>query len=126
METLDDLWERAEDGYYHSLSDLMEDMEIITRKAIKQRCLNELSKAYLTNVLSKACTLIKSKKEAYKTQWRLFYEAKYAQNDLFYPRLKGEWHKAPGAKREYNLIEDYKIVTPQPEHPKPGENEIIN
>lgn len=63
-------------------------------------------------MLQRVSQHIKSKKEEFKFRWRNYYEAKYVQNDLYYPRIKGQWWKSPGAKREYNLIENYKIVTP--------------
>ena len=109
---MDDLWERSEDGYYHSLSDLIADIELIVMKTISGRCINPLSKVYLTSFLSRAISSIKQKKEDYKQKWRVYYEAKYAQNDIYYPKVRGAWYKAPGAKREYNTLDNYKVVTP--------------
>ena len=92
-------------------------MEYIVKRSIRERCLNNTAKAYLTGVLSKAATLIKQKKLEYKVKWRSYYESKFVSNELLYPKVKN-WWKTPGAKREYNLIDNYKIVTPYDSNPK--------
>ncbi len=66
IETLDDIWEKADEGCYHSIIDLEKDIEFVVLKAINARCLNPLSKIYLTNVLSKSILFLKSKKDEYK------------------------------------------------------------
>lgn len=40
-------------------------------------------------MLQRVSQHIKSKKEEFKFRWRNYYEAKYVQNDLYYPRIKG-------------------------------------
>ena len=79
---------------------------------MKNRCLNIAAKVYLSCMLQRINSFMKSKKEEFKQKWRNYYEAKYAYNDQYYPRIKGSWWKTPGAKREYNLLDNYKIVTP--------------
>lgn len=90
----------------------MKDFELLIKDIIKSRCQNLTAKVYLGFVLQRISQFIKTKKEEHKLKWRNFYEAKFAQNDLYYPRIKGQWWKSAGPKREYNLIENYKIVTP--------------
>lgn len=124
LETLDDIWERAENWYYHSLSDLVADIELIVNKSLASRCLNPLSKVYLTTVLTKSVALIKSKKEEYKTRWRAFYDAKFAYNNEHYPKVTGSWYKEAGPKRDYNRLDNYKIATPQGANPKTVGSEL--
>jgi hypothetical protein len=112
METIDEIWERAENWFYHSLSDLIKDLELIVQKNISQRCLNALAKVYLTYVLTKSVALIKSKAEDFKARWRHFYDTKFAFNDSMYPKVRGSWYKEAGPKRDYNILENYKISTP--------------
>ncbi|CDW80460.1 set domain protein [Stylonychia lemnae] len=112
LETIDDVWEKAEDGYYHSINDMLVDIEYMIKKTMIKRCQNTMSKVYLSLLLTRINTHLKSKQAEFKSRWRNYYEAKYAYNDQYYPRIKGQWWKTPGAKREYNPIENYKIVTP--------------
>jgi hypothetical protein len=34
-----------------------------------------------------------------------------------YPKVQGSWYKAAGPKRDYNIIENYKILTPAGANP---------
>ena len=47
IESVDDIWNRIEFSYYHSLTDLQKDFEILFSKAFL-RCFNTLAKVYLT------------------------------------------------------------------------------
>ncbi len=76
--TLDDIWERAEDGFYHSLADIGKDIEYIIKKTIKNRCFNSLSKIYLTTLIIKITAFLKTKAAEYKIKWRNYFEARYA------------------------------------------------
>jgi len=62
--------------------------------------------------MQKISLFLKQKLPDFKDKWRQYYEAKFAYNDLYYPRIKGSWWKTPGPKREYNLIHNYNIVVP--------------
>jgi len=66
--------------------------------------MNALSKVYVTNMFSRAVSLIKSKKDDYRFKWRAHYENKFALNDQNYPKVRGQWYKAPGPKRDYNIL----------------------
>ena len=49
------------------------------------------------------------KKNDFGNKWRAFFEAKFKSN-LASPHVHGNWYKQGGPKREYNTIENYKIV----------------
>jgi hypothetical protein len=66
IESGDDIWQRVEYCFYHSLSDLQKDFEILFNKTLANRCLNTLSKVYLTYVYTKTISLISSKKDEFK------------------------------------------------------------
>ena len=87
-------------------------METVVAKCLSTRCLNGLSKIYLTYVVSKSLSLIKIKEEEFKLKWRSFYENKFAFNDGMYPKVRGSWYKEAEPKREYNILENYRISTP--------------
>lgn len=118
IESVDDIWQRVEFSYYHSLSDLQRDFEILFSKVLQFRCLNTLSKVYLTQVYTKSIALIKSKKEEFKEKWRVLYDSRFQNNENSYPMVHGSWYKAAGPKRDYNIIQNYKILTPQGANPK--------
>jgi hypothetical protein len=44
---VDDIWQRIDFSYYHSLTDLQRDFEVLFAKVFS-RCLNILAKVYLT------------------------------------------------------------------------------
>ena len=48
IDSVDDIWQRVEFSYYHSLSDLQRDFETLFMKVLQFRCLNSLAKVYLT------------------------------------------------------------------------------
>jgi hypothetical protein len=112
IESVDDIWQRVEFSYYHSLSDLQRDFEILFTKVLQFRCLNTLAKVYVTQVYTKSIGLIKSKKDEFKEKWRTLYDSRFQNNDINYPKVLGSWYKAAGPKRDYNIIENYKILTP--------------
>ena len=74
--------------------------------------MNLLAKVYVSQAYSKSIGLISSKKEEFKTKWRLQYEGRFADNEQNYPKVRGSWYKASGPKRDYNIIQNYKILTP--------------
>ena len=43
MQNADDIWYRTEYSYYHSLSDLQSDFELVFNHILKTRCLNLLA-----------------------------------------------------------------------------------
>jgi len=47
IESVDDIWQRIDYSYYHSLTDLQRDFEVLFAKVFS-RCLNILAKVYLT------------------------------------------------------------------------------
>lgn len=77
----DDIWERAEFGYYHCLQDLIADFDLLFKKVLSQRCLNLLAKVYLSQVFTKTVKLISQKHEDFKTKWRLVYENRFNANE---------------------------------------------
>lgn len=81
-------------------------------KAISERCQNSLAKVYLTILLTKAVIFIKTKKEEYKARWRNYFDSKFMIIDQNYPKVRGNWYKAAGPKRDYNILQNYKITTP--------------
>lgn len=78
LKSADDIWFRADYSYYHNLSDLQKDFEMIFNDILAHRCLNLLAKVYLTNVYTKTMNLIKSKKDEFKEKWRAQYDIKFA------------------------------------------------
>jgi hypothetical protein len=94
------------------MTDLQRDFEILITKIITERCINLLSKVYTTNIFTRATNLIKAKRDEFKSKWRSYYEAKFLQNESNYPKVIGSWFKAAGPKRDYNILQNYKITTP--------------
>jgi hypothetical protein len=62
--------------------------------------------------------LIKSKREEFKEKWRNHYEAHFVSNENNYPKVMSSWYKSPGPKREYNILQNYKVATPAGANPK--------
>jgi hypothetical protein len=113
IETIDDIWDRAERSFYHNLNDLVTDLELVVKRTIAGRCLNQSAKIYCTSLLAKAVAFIKTKKAEFKTKWRSYFDSKFQVIEQNYPKVTGNWYKAPGPKRDYNILQSYKISTPQ-------------
>ena len=96
--------------YYHRLQSLELDFSQLVRKTIETRCKNELARNYLRRVEESVIKHLQDKRSEFKERWCCFYEHKFIQNQVF-PRAEGGWCKYAGAKRQYYMIEDYKIVT---------------
>lgn len=48
------------------------------------------------------------KKSDFSGKWRLYYEERFSENQSF-SRVQS-WYKAAGPRRQYNYIDDYKVV----------------
>ena len=59
IQSFDDVWDRADLSYYHSFNLLNKNLEEAVKRAIKERCIGELSKVYLTHVLQKISSFLK-------------------------------------------------------------------
>ena len=63
-------------GYYHSLEYLLQDIQSLVLNTIKNRCLNNLAKIYLTNFFLFSNKIIKSKKSEFNDKWLIYYNSK--------------------------------------------------
>ena len=68
-----------------------------------------MARDYLTKVLQSSLQHLDRKKNDFGNKWRAFFEAKFKAN-LANPHVNGNWYKSGGPKREYNTVENYKIV----------------
>ena len=68
-----------------------------------------MARDYLTKVLQSSLQHLDRKKNDFGNKWRAFFEAKFKAN-LANPHVNGNWYKSGGPKREYNNIDNYKIV----------------
>lgn len=107
--SFDDLYERFNVGYYHNLGTLEEDIKAMFERCREQRCTNELARIYLDQVLNSVLNQLK-KKSDFTQKWLVFFEEKFLLNRRNYPHVMS-WYKHGGPRRQYNDIEDYKIVT---------------
>ena len=98
IESIDDIWERAERCFYHTLNDLVSDLELVVKRIIAGRCLNQYAKVYCTVLLAKAVSFIKTKKADYKAKWRSYFDSKFQVIEQHYPKVLGSWYKAAGPK----------------------------
>ena len=50
-------------------------------------------------------------------KWRKAFEDRFQLNTNYCTKVPDNvWNESPGAKREYNTIENYKLMTPQTEN----------
>ena len=108
---MDDLYNKYSFGYYHQLDTLKDEITHLVEKVIKKRCIGELSVRYLRKVLQASYAHLDRKKNDFITKWRVFFETKFRENMEREPCIQGGWMKAGGIRRDYNEINDYKVVS---------------
>jgi hypothetical protein len=108
--SLDDLYEKFSVGQYHSLQSLTDDLNLIVQNAKLLRCKNDLACKYLDQFFIAAQVHINKKNTEFLQKWRLYHEAKFAENQTQFSRVSS-WYKSAGPRRHYNIIDDYKVVT---------------
>ena len=109
MVSLDDLYEKFNMGYYHSLESLELDLGILVENTRKNRCKNELACRYMDYVMNGAVVYLRKKQNEFLVKWRAYYESRFTANQT-YSRVQS-WYKSAGPRRHYNYINDYKVVT---------------
>jgi hypothetical protein len=76
LTSLDDLYEKFNMGYYHSLESLERDLCELVEKTKKTRCKNELALKYLDYFMSTATMYLRRKQTDFLSKWRVYYESR--------------------------------------------------
>lgn len=111
LTSIDDLYHTYSCGYFHSLESLKNEISKLIERVLSTRCKGELTCRYLKKIELASHTHLDRKKNDFNNKWKAFFESKFKENALINPRVTGEWMKKGGIRREYNQIDDYKIVT---------------
>lgn len=101
---------RAYFGYYHQLQPLYEDIVILLKYVLANRCKNSLAKVYISEIMFKVQTLFKDRKRAleFKRIYREEYDYKFELN--YFLKVEGKWDKIVGPQRKYIHVNEYKPV----------------
>lgn len=91
IQTIDNLYNQYNMGYYHRLETLQDDFRYLVEKVIRTRCKNQLAKDYLNKLLVAAITHLDRKKNDFNSKWRTFYDNKFRENKEFNPSVSYEW-----------------------------------
>ena len=93
------------------MEQLKEEITWLVERVIATRCKGELATRYLRKIEQASHLHLDRKKNDFSVKWRAFFESKFKENSIINPRVMGDWMKTGGIRREYNEINDYKIVT---------------
>lgn len=77
---MDDLYEKFNMGYYHSLESLEKDLCQLIENTKKARCRNELACKYLDYVMNSAGIYLRKRQTDFLSKWRVYYESRLVQN----------------------------------------------
>ena len=85
LTSIDDVYERFHNGYYHSLEAIEEALCLVFERA-EQRCLNTLARNYIDKVRSQSLSLLKRRSEL-KNRWLAYFHGKFELTASQQPRV---------------------------------------
>ena len=116
--SVEEIYERFIQGYYHDIDTLVNHINWLFNKAIKERCKNPLARKYLELYQTHVTTHLKNKQNSFNEKWRDYFHGKFNENSQRFVRMNDpSWRndKPPAtvAKRQYHSLENYKQVISQ-------------